>query len=578
MFKKIKDIKFEFMVILFFVAIRIPSLGRDVFNTDVWKWKQRTYDFGSGVFEMDFKKTIQKYHPGVTLMWIGSVGVKVNNIFVDYLPTHYEDGSSVDGLLASKIAYYKTEIGQVFLLHFVQKLFLVTVIGISLAFAIYPLRKLFGSEYAFILFLLLMVEPFYLALTRVFHLEGLMSTFMFASVSWFYYFLHEKKFTGLQPKNNVKKLYVSSFFGALAVLTKSTALYLLPFTGLAMFLFYFLKNKKTDDLAKKTIITLKKFCGDYFKWLVGFFLVIVILWPALWVDPAGAIKTVFRGIFVVGIEKDHIQYFFGKLVEDPGLFYYPVVFLLKSSIYLLGGLAGWYLLKMSKIKIAADEDIAQNDNRKNFVLYILLYSVFYVALLTIPSKKLDRYILPSIVGLAPVAAFFFEKAINYFDAPKKIIYTLLILPMVLYLGALHPDYLSYYNPVFGGLKTGINIIEPKWMIGTKEIMQYFKQKQQTLNYSTSFSGSFEEMVSTGKTEEVLTVGFQEKYYTQIWPFFRDFGAWAVVKDLTPFAKETRYFVYPVWDDDSNLEDRFELKYLEDIYVQGVPLYRVYERT
>ena len=90
--------------------------------------------------------------------------------------------------------------------------------------------------------------------------------------------------------------------------------------------------------------------------------------------------------------------------------------------------------------------------------------------------------------------------------------------------------------------------------------------------------SFEELVykSHGKKlNNVLTVGFKEKYYTQIWPFFREFGAWAVVKELTPFADKTKYFVYPVWFDEGVTENRFKLKYIDTISLRGAPLYNVY---
>ena len=539
MIKKITELKYELLIIFLFVLFRLPSLGHDVFNTDVWKWKQRSYDFGTGVFTLDFEKTLQKYHPGVTLMWIGSVGVKINNLYTDIDPGFgYFSGADV-------------EINRIFQLHFVQKLVLVIVLGISLSFVFYPLRKLFGAGYALLAFLLLSLEPFYLALTRVFHLEGLLATFMLASVIWLFY--------AFQDQTRVRRFYLSAFFGALAVLTKSTALYLLPFVGLMLFLFYYRDQHNLFSAIKKSL-------NPYLMWILGFLLVFVVLWPVLWVNPLEALSTMYRGVFVIGVERDHVQYFFGKLVNNPGVFYYPVVFVLRSSIYLLGGIIGYLLLGNKNNKL-----------EKDFTLYLFLYAILYAVLLTVPSKKLDRYILPSISSLTLVAALFFYRVLNEIDLKKRLKYPALLFPALLYLFMIHPDYLSYYNPVFGGLKTGIRVIEPKWMIGTKEITKYFRQEKQKLGLQSSYGASFEGLIDTGDVENVLSVGFQEKYYTQIWPFFREFGSWAVVKDLTNFAKDTNYFVYPVWDDDSNNEDRFDIEYVDDIKVQGVSVYRVYER-
>src|SRR3989344_6195716 len=80
---RVKLFRLEILVFVLFVVSRMFSLGHDNFNTDVWRWKARTYDFGNGVFQGDFKKTIQVYHPGVSLMWVGSAGVKFYNLQKD---------------------------------------------------------------------------------------------------------------------------------------------------------------------------------------------------------------------------------------------------------------------------------------------------------------------------------------------------------------------------------------------------------------------------------------------------------------------------------------------------------------
>src|SRR3990172_9953599 len=146
---RIKSLKYEIMVFIVFVASHLPSLGYDTFNTDVWKWKARIFDFGSGVFNLNFVQTIQKYHPGVTLMWIGTVVVKFFNLYYDVI--------------------YKTpppdnDISVIFQLHFLQKLFIVLVIGFSLSLIFYGIRKIFNLKYSVILLSFLVIEPFYVAL------------------------------------------------------------------------------------------------------------------------------------------------------------------------------------------------------------------------------------------------------------------------------------------------------------------------------------------------------------------------------------------------------------------------------
>ena len=89
--------------------------------------------------------------------------------------------------------------------------------------------------------------------------------------------------------------------------------------------------------------------------------------------------------------------------------------------------------------------------------------------------------------------------------------------------------------------------------------------------------SMDSLINSPEIGEGLTVGFQEKYYTQIHPFINVIGGRAVIQDLTPHAVRTKYFVYPVWDDKSKEENRFKLKYVDSIFLRSVEVYRVYAR-
>jgi len=61
----------------------------------------------------------------------------------------------------------------------------------------------------------------------------------------------------------------------------------------------------------------------------------------------------------------------------------------------------------------------------------------------------------------------------------------------------------------------------KWTIGNREIISYFDSMAEENGMKRVYGdASFEEVISSGQTANVLSVGFQEKYYTQIYPFFR----------------------------------------------------------
>lgn len=537
---KIQFYKYEITVFVFFILVRLPSLGNDIFNTDAWKWKTRTFNFGSGVFGLNFEQTIQRYHPGVVLMWIGSAAIKFYNLYYEI--------------------FYRTSppdntVSTVFGLHFTQKLFVVFIISATLAAIFYALRNLFSIKYAFVFTLLLVFEPFYTALTRVYHLEGLMSTFMLASFVWFFMYLLNISKT--------KYLIVSSLFASLAVLTKTSSLFLLPFIGLILFLNFYSNNKNILDSLKKSL-------KIYLKWFGALVIFFVVFWPAMWVTPIAALKTLYLGIFETGVEEGHGQIYFGNFVSDPGLSFYITVFLFRSSVYLLVGLVGYFAVfrKLNNKKI------------KTFAFYALLFSLLYAITMTLPSKKLDRYLLPSIISLLLVSAVFFEWLAQKVAKDKKFYISsiLIMLPAIIFTLYLHPDYFSYYNPFLGGLKTGINSIEPKWLIGQKEITAYFENVKSNEGLDDFKEGeSLDEFLDSDQIKNRLTIGFPEKYYTQIWPFINKIGARATIKDITAQAVNTKYFVYPVWDDDSRNENRFKIEYIGGISLRGTEVYRVYRK-
>lgn len=531
--------KITILIFVLFVLSRLPNLGNDTFNTDSWKWKARIYDFGSAVFSLQFEKTNQTYHPGVSLMWIGTVGVKAYNSYYDLFLHHTPKDNAIN---------------VIFELNFVLKFLIAMVLGLVISNIYYLLEKLFDRKYALVSVVLLALEPLFAALSREIHLEALLSVFMIASFLWCVYFL--------ENTNKNSRLFFSGFFCALAVLTKTSALFLLPFIGLILFLHYLFNGKKF-------VASTKAFLSHYYKWFFVTLLLFIILWPAMWVTPANSLKTLYNGIVNIGVEGGHEQLFFGRLYEDPGAAFYLVVLLVKTSPYLFIGLAGYIL--------SAHRNFSQKTKR--FALYAFLFAFLYFIEITISSKKLDRYILPSALSLLLIASFFFEWALSKLKEYFYVGLVLLFIPALYYFISLNPDYFSYYNPLTGGLKTGITVLEPKWMVGQTQIVEYLQNLKASEHLVDFAKGtSMDRYLDTNYLDNKLTVGFQEKYYTQIWPFIFRIGGSASIMDITKFARNTKYFVFPVWDDSSKLENRFKLVYLDTIKLRGVDLYRVYRKA
>jgi hypothetical protein len=535
----IKKYKYEIIIFLLAVLIRLPHLGHDSFNTDVWRWKTRTYNFSNGVFTKDFGLTLQKYHPGVTLMWLGSAGIKVYNFYYDAVFGGEPASNSLD---------------TVFGLNSAQKYFVVLAISFALACCFYILRKLFDLKFAVVSIIFLLSEPFYSALAREYHLEGLMSTFMFATVLLGFYW-----FTNKQASKWVFAL--SAFFASLAILTKVTALFVIPFVLASFTLFTYLEEKSL-------VQTLSKIWKKSTMWTLFVVGMVFLLWPALWVRPLDAFGAVYEGIFNVGVDGGHAQFYFGHLVEDPGLSFYFVALFLRSSIFLLPGLIGYFVWAKKHAAL----------NTQKYVWYMLAFSLLYLVPMLLSSKKLDRYMLPTLMGLSFISSVFYYYIISA-KSWLKYLLAFVVIVWSVFLIKIHPDYLSYYSPFGGGLRAGMNIIEPKWLIGAPEIQQFLRDDMEK-NNKVAFvkAADFRKIKRRPELmQNKLVVAMPEKYYAQAYPFVNETGAWAVVDQLADDAKYANYFIYPVWDDTSDKVTKHKLKYYDSVYVRGIASYKVYLR-
>src|SRR3989344_785340 len=64
---------FPVIIVLLFLLMRLPGLGRDMANSDALRWYHRSGEFSQAIKTRNFRSTYQHYQPGVTLMWISSV-------------------------------------------------------------------------------------------------------------------------------------------------------------------------------------------------------------------------------------------------------------------------------------------------------------------------------------------------------------------------------------------------------------------------------------------------------------------------------------------------------------------------
>ncbi|OGC50288.1 hypothetical protein A2716_03710 [candidate division WWE3 bacterium RIFCSPHIGHO2_01_FULL_40_23] len=432
----LKNKVFIYSIVFAFVYFitHVPRLGNDEMNPDALNWHFRSEQYIDAIKSRDFRRTYQHYHPGVTLMLITGAPVEIlkrlSNPRVGYDRFSYEA------------------------FHFVAKYTLNVSLLILTLILVFLLSKIFTLETSFLAGFFLTVEPFFLGNARLLHMDALLSLLLINGLVSYYLWY---------KKNSYGWLILSSLFIGFSFWTKNISILAIFFLTSFSFLLYIFKK-----------ITLKKFLIVLFSYVFFFFFSGYLILPALWDDPVRVFKKIYSGSKLV-VEKGHEEKFFGVVTENPGPFYYPIVFLYKLSPLLLLSSLGIlvYLFRAVILKKKPPLLLAPG------ILYFLsLFFLFYFLAVEIADKKIDRYLLPLYpIIIISVSYFLISFFSNVKRKPVKTALTLLlvvinIIPLVQYF----PYYFVYNSPLFGGPRVADRVIGQKsFGIGIFEVRDFIRK-------------------------------------------------------------------------------------------------------
>lgn len=440
---KLADKKYLYLglFIVFFFASRLPGLASDVINPDGVNWHERSEQFIVGLKTKNFEKTYQHYHPGVTLMWLSGSAVEV-----------LRQLSPADRVYTS--INFLT-------FHFVAKFALVVAQLILSIILIYALTHIFDFGLAYFMVVLLSLEPFFLGNSRLLHLDVLLSLFLLIGLTFAYVSL--KKFTFLTS-------VAAGVFLGLAFLTKSIAIGGLLFV-VVMAKWHFIRTKNFKELTRYILVI-----------AVSFAAVVFVFFPALWVKPLYYLVEIFSEGERVGVRKGHSQLFLGEETRNPGLFFYPLVLLMKNSPFLVGGviLYVYYLLKPKHSFLIKIKKIFVKEHIVSFVYYISVFYLGYLLVMTLPTKKLDRYmvpVMPYLAIIATLAYYHYKDVILGSSLYKLLVAGLLAFTLVLPLFSYYPYYFTYTSPIFVNAKIANMVIAQKpFGVGIPALKQFILEK------------------------------------------------------------------------------------------------------
>ncbi len=315
-------------------------------------------------FTRIWANTYQREHPGVPVMWATALSLAIHD------PAF---GVEVAGPVDEDFVEVLAARGQNALeLLGTARMVLVVFILMAVAGAFLFGADLLGLWAALVGFILLALDPFHIALSRLLIMDALVSVLMLLSVlaltrclladSWF-------------------ACIVSAIAAGLAMLTKTPAIFLGPFALLLFGLAALWQRPPVHKISRRGLV------ARFLIWGTITVSIYFLLWPAMWVDPIGVLSKVW-GESITYATGEHVSrtFFAGQIVAgDPGPTFYPLTLLWRTTPVVLAGL----LLALVFVR-----QVKSNPTMAATCLVLGLFALFYGVLIATGQKKLDRYVLP----------------------------------------------------------------------------------------------------------------------------------------------------------------------------------------
>jgi hypothetical protein len=454
---------FALMVLVIWLP-RGLNLGQFV-TPDEPAWLSRSANFYYAMVKRDWGGTFQREHPGVTTMWAGAF-----TIFWQYRAFAWQ---ASDKVLANwmELEPFLREHNQdpLKLLEYARTL-MVLANALVLLVAFFFAARLIGFLPAVLGFGLVAFDPFHIGLTRLLHLDGLLSSLMLCSVlSLMSYFR-----SGRDPI----ALVISGVAAGLSWLTKSPAFFLVAFSGLLALLELLGLWRNQDKLRSRDVY---QHAWPFLVWIGLGLCVFIIFWPATWTNFLGSLSDVMgKGFGYAATGHDTAIFFNGQIYDgDPGWLFYPLTFLWRTTPTVLLGLG------LAVVAFVARLGSFERPNFRYGAAILTIYAVLFALMMSLGAKKFDRYILASYIALDIVAGMgWFALAEQFWTSASfsrartlapgliAVAFGFHMLPAI----QTFPYYLSYYNPVMGGSARAPQALMIGWGEGLDQAARYLNTK------------------------------------------------------------------------------------------------------
>lgn len=463
------------------LAVWLPrAFQLDHFVTiDESKWLVRSANYYQALRYGNLVDAFQHGHPGVMIMYAGLAGYLWQ--FPDYVAqvsAQQRWGDEFFALLES-LGHQPIDLlaaGRTFVVIF-------NVIALTLAF-LYA-RRLVGLWPALVAFLLIAFDPFHIALSRFLHPDSLLSTFMLLASLAFMAYLWAQPEGAQEPSRRLGDLIAAGAFSALALLTKTPAIFLAPLVGLLTLIDLGVQvmgrpGWRWADLVSRA--ALWRLLRTWLIWAGVLMVVYVALWPAMWVNARWTLTQVLDISGDYATQGHSSPVFFNGAIYngDPGVWFYPINYLWRTTPTAMVGLGLLAVAWLWRGTLARRRAVALT------VVGMLAFAFFFNIFMTLAAKKFDRYLLPLFMPLDFAAALGWVSLIGLLWRRRLAAWTryaggaligvaLIGVALVAQAGLAvqtYPYYMSYYNPVMGGPTQAENVMFIGWGEGLDQAARH----------------------------------------------------------------------------------------------------------
>jgi len=470
------------IVVLFTLALltRLNAVWQGFITPDEPFWVFSSIHFMRALETHRWTETLQIGHPGVTTMWVGTLGV---------LWQRWRDTAEATAHLAwvDHVPWIAPENAELFphLIPFLPPARVAMAVLTSLGVAgIYALAcRLWDRHVALIGAVLLAFDPFLVALSGLLHVDALATTFITLSLLAWLIALRDR-----QARSFPHRFLLASFSGlcaGLGVLSKSPAIFLVAAVGVTAIMFFVLGPRSRQHLGHIASLGL--------VWSASAALAVWGAFPGMWEDPLGMARRIYGLALRYHDQAHEITFYRGISGGDPGSWFYPTAFLFRLTPITLIGLC------LSPLALLPDR--LPLNRRRAIWASMWLFVIGFTIFINLGAKKFDRYLLPTFPALNLLAAMGWVHAVRRILATRWLAARLLrsrskpqmqakafaTLSIVLLVGqgamilTGWPYYLDAYNPLAGGIGAARRTLPVGWGEGLEQMAAYLNRQPDAAN-------------------------------------------------------------------------------------------------